>query len=121
MKGDYTTTTNKSNTLESKEEMRAQIKLFHDNKLRDTFNAHADHAPLTDQQVKGIQINLKQLKGPNRSYYEFSDPTCGNFYLGYHKSTNPFYDHDFTKPIANRLVRKMAESKAEYLKRLGKR
>ena len=59
---------NKSDRFESEEEMKAQIKLHHDNTLKNTTNAHKDHTPLSDNQVNGIQMNLKQLKGPNRSY-----------------------------------------------------
>ena len=105
---------NRSDTFQSDNEMREQIKVYYDQKLASTDNPHRDHAPLTEQQVKGIQINLKQLKGPNRSYFEFMDPSNGTFFLVYHRDTNPFYDHDFTKPIANRLVRKLADDKKEY-------
>ena len=106
---------NASDIFESDNQMRDQIRIHHDAKLASTKSPHADHAPLTDLQVKGIQINLKQLKGPNRSYFEFMDPTNGTFFLVYHKSINPFSDHDFTQPIANRFVRKMAETNKEYL------
>ena len=118
--GDYTMTINKSDTFESEEEMKAQIKLHHDNSLKNTPNAHADHSALSDTQVNGIQLNLKQLKGPNRSYYEFLDPTNGKFFMVYNKSNNIFSEHDFSKPIANPMVRKMAETKSEYLRKLRK-
>ena len=106
---------NRSDTFQSDNDMRAQIKAFYDTKLASTDNPHRDHAPLTEHQVKGIQINLKQLKGPNRSYFEFLDPSNGTFFLVYNKTSNPFYDHDFTKPIPNRSVRKLANDKKEYL------
>ena len=86
-------TINKSDTFESEDEMKAQIKLHHDNSLKNTPNAHADHSTLSNTQVNGIQLNLKQLKGPNRSYYEFMDPTNGTFFMVYNKSKNPFTDH----------------------------
>ena len=101
--------------------MKAKIKLEHDNALNNTTNAHADHAPLSDTQVNGIQLNLKQLKGPNRSYYEFMDPTNGTFFMVYNKSKNPFNEHDFSKPIANPMVRKMAETSAEFLRKFKPR
>ena len=88
--------------------MKAQIKLHHDKTLRNTTSAHKDHNPLSDNQVNGIQINLKQPKGPNRSYYEFMDPTNGTFFMVYNRSKNPFNNHDFTNPIAHPVVRKMA-------------
>ena len=112
---------NESDIFESDNAMKEQIKIHHDSALADTKGPHADHAPLTDLQVKGIQINLKQLKGPNRSYFEFMDPTNGMFFLVYHKDINPFSDHDFTQPIANRYVRKMAESTKEYLRKFKPR
>ena len=68
---------NKSDRFESEEEMKVQIKLHHDSSLKDTTNAHKDHTPLSDKQVNGIQMNLKQLKGPNISYYKFMDPSNG--------------------------------------------
>ena len=105
---------NKSDNFQSENEMRDQIKVHYDQKLASTDNPHRDHAPLTEQQVKGIQINLKQLKGPNRSYFEFMDPSNGTYFLVYHKTINPFSDHDFTKPIANKFVRKLADSNKEY-------
>ena len=114
-------TNNKSDTFESEDEMKAQIKLHHDKKLKGTRNAHADHSALSDTQVNRIQINLKQLRGSNRSYYEFLDPTNGEFWLVYHKSINPFSDHNFSEPIANPYVRKMAEIKSEFLRKFGKR
>ena len=76
---------NKSDRFKSEEEMKAQIKLHHDNTLKNTTNAHKDHTPLSDNQVNGIQMNLKQLKGPNRSYYEFMDPTNGTFFMVYNR------------------------------------
>ena len=100
--------------------MKAQIKLHHDSLLKGTTKAHKDHkdhTPLTDNQVNGIQMNLKQLKSPNRSYYEFMDPTNGTFFLVYNRTKNPFAHHDFTKPIANPTVRKMAETNSVYLKK----
>ena len=106
---------NTSDIFESDNQMRDQIKIHYDAKLASTDSPHVDHAPLTDLQVKGIQINLKQLKGPNRSYFEFMDPSNGTFFLVYHKSINPFSDHDFTQPIANRFVRKLAETNRDYL------
>ena len=106
---------NLSDSFESDNQMRNQIKIHYDAKLASTDSPHVDHAPLTDLQVKGIQINLKQLKGPNRSYFEFMDPSNGTFFLVYHKSINPFSDHDFTQPIANRFVRKLAETNRDYL------
>ena len=112
---------NASDIFESDNQMRDQIRIHHDAKLASTKSPHADHAPLTDLQVKGIQINLKQLKGPNRSYFEFMDPTNGTFFLVYHKDINPFSDHDFTQPIANRYVRNMAESTKEYLRKFKPR
>ena len=62
---------NKSEHFESEEDMKAQIKLHHVGMLKGTTNAHKDN------QVNGIQMNLKQLKGPNRSYCEFMDPLNG--------------------------------------------
>ena len=118
--GDYTTTINKSDTFESEEEMKAQIKLHHDNKLKDTRNAHADHSALSHTQVNGIQIKLMQPRGSNKNQYEFLDPTNGKFWLTYHKSINPFSDHNFREPIANRYVRKMAETKSEFLRKFRK-
>ena len=112
---------NESDIFESDNAMKDQIKIHHDTALADTKSPHADHAPLTDLQVKGIQINLKQLKGPNRSYFEFMDPTNGTFFLVYNKAINPFSDHDFTQPIANPYVRKMAESTKEYLRKFKPR
>ena len=106
---------NLSDNFQPDNEMRNQIKVHYDEKLASTDSPHGDHAPLTDQQVKGIQINLKQLKGPNRSYFEFMDPSNGTYFLVYHKSINPFSDHDFTQPIANKFVRKLAESNKDYL------
>ena len=97
--------------------MKAQIKLHHDSMLKGTTNAHKDHTPLSDNQVNGIQLNLKQLKGPNRSYYEFMDPSNGTFFMVYNRTKNPFIHHDFTKPIANPVVRKMAETNTDYLKK----
>ena len=99
----------------NQEKLKLSIKVHYDQKLASTDNPHRDHAPLTEQQVKGIQINLKQLKGPNRSYFEFMDPSNGTYFLVYHKTINPFSDHDFTQPIANKFVRKLAESNKDYL------
>ena len=112
---------NDSDIFEPDNVMKDQIKLQHDTALAETNSPHADHAPLTDLQVKGIQINLKQLKGPNRSYFECMDPTNGTFFLVYNKSVNPFSDHDFSKPIANPFVRKMAETSQDYLRKFKPR
>ena len=114
-------TINKSDIFESEEEMKAKIKFHHDNALNNTPNAHADHSALSDTQVNGIQLNLKQLKGPNRSYYEFMDPTNGTFFMVYNNAKNPFNEHDFSKPIANPMVRKMAETSSEYLRKFKPR
>ena len=67
----------KSHHFEFEEDMKNQIKHHHDNLLKGTTNAHKDHEPLTENQVNGIQMIHKQLKSPNRSYYEFMDPICG--------------------------------------------
>ena len=112
---------NKPDTHESKEEMKAQIKLHHDNKLKDTSNAHANHSALSHAQVIGMQINLMQPRGSIKNQYEFVDPTNGTFFLVYHKSINPFSDHDFSQPIANKFVRKLTEARSEYLKKFGKK
>ena len=111
---------NKPDTHESKEEMAAQIKLHHDNKLQDTSNAHAKYSALTHAQVIGMKINLMQPRGSIKNLYEFLDPTNGTFFLVYHKSINPFSDHDFSQPIANKFVRKLTETQSEYLKKFGK-
>ena len=105
---------NKSDNFQTEEAMRNRIKVQYDLKLASTDNPHCDHAPLTEQQVKGIQINLKQLSGPNRSYFEFMDPSNGTYFMVYDSAINPFADHDFTKPIANKFVRKLADSNKEY-------
>ena len=61
---------------------------------------------------------LKQLKSPNRSYYEFTEPTNGTFFLVYNRAKNPFAHHDFSKSIPNPTVRKMAENNSDYLNKL---
>ena len=61
-------TINKSDKFESEEEMKAQIKLQHDNTLKNTTNAHVDHSPLSDNQVNGIQLNL------NENTHEWQQP-----------------------------------------------
>ena len=101
--------------------MKAQIKLHHDNKLKDTSNAHANYSALTHAQVIGMKINLMQPRGSIKNLYEFLDPTNDTFWLVYHKSINPFSDHDFSQPIANKFLRKLRESNAEFRKKFGKK
>ena len=109
----------KSDHFESEEDIKNQIKLHHDNLQKGTTNAHKDHEPLEENLVNGIQMILKHLKSPNRSYYEFMEPTNGTFFLVYKRAKNPFAHHDFSKSIPNPTVRKMAENNSDYLNKLN--
>ena len=49
------------------------------------------------------------------------DPINGTLFMVYNRSINPFSEHDFSKPIANTMVRKMAETSHDYLRKFKPR
>ena len=49
---------------------------YHNEKLKATSIPHKDLLPLTNE-VKGIQLTLKTVKNPPRSYYKLMDTTNG--------------------------------------------